>query len=234
MSDEIAQIRDLLDAIELKVVTSGEEAGLRDFAALELPDLIADVTDYLFPILLPYEAAFYVYLLRHSIIASGTQYVRVSTADLRGVVASSRSDSISWKHVAECLKLLVEKGVLRKESEPNRDGTWFKVLIPEEIPSCLEAMKAALVKPAPVQDPLLEADFYNVRENRTVIFERDGYECQYCKKQLTRFTATLDHITPVSKGGGNEYDNVITACRECNSKKTGKYLGDFLADANPT
>ena len=233
MSDEIAQIRDLLAALEVKVATSTEEAGLRDFAALELPDLVADITDYLFPQLLTYEVAFYFYLFRHSVISSGTQYVRVSTSALRGIVSSPRSDAVSWQQVADTLKSLVEKGVIRKEAEPNREGTLFKVLIPEEIPACLEAMKAALTKPSPVQNPLLEADFYNVRENRTTIFERDGYECQYCKKQLTRFTATLDHITPVSKGGGNEYDNVITACRECNSKKTGKYLGDFLADTNP-
>ena len=67
-------------------------------------------------------------------------------------------------------------------------------------------------------------------ENRHKIFERDSYKCAYCDKQLTRFTATLDHVTPVSAGGDNNYDNVITACLQCNSQKTGKPLGDFLAD----
>lgn len=73
-------------------------------------------------------------------------------------------------------------------------------------------------------------DYYNVRENRHQIFERDGYKYAYCSKQLTRFTATLDHIKPVSEGGDNSYDNVTTACLACNSEKTGKPLGDFLAD----
>ena len=46
-----------------------------------------------------------------------------------------------------------------------------------------------------------EVDFYNVRENRIKIYERDNYVCQHCRKQLTRFSATLDHLQPVSEGG---------------------------------
>lgn len=237
MSDEIEQIRELLNALESQVAASPDEAALRDFAALELPELLSDVVDYLLPTLTPYQAAFYFYLFRHSIISSGTQYVRVSIPNLRTIVASPRTDSesgTSYQHVSDCLKQLVDKGILRKESEPNREGTLYKVLIPEEIESCQTAMKAAISKPMPVVNPLAEVDYYNVRENRSAVFERHSYKCQYCDKQLTRFTATLDHLVPVSQGGGNEYGNVITACRECNSRKTGKSLGDFLADSNPT
>lgn len=236
MVNEIGQIRGLLDSLESRAA-SAPDAALRDFAALELPEIVSDVVDYLLPQLTPYEVAIYFYLLRHSIIASGTQYIRVSVPRLRMVMRSARSDAasgISEGQIVGCLRQLVEKGVARKESEPGRDGTLYKILIPEEIPACLEAMKADVARPEPVADPRREADFYNVRENRTKIYERDGYKCQYCQKQLTRFTATLDHITPVSAGGGNEFDNLITACRECNSKKTGKALGDFMADTNPT
>ena len=237
MRDEIEQIRDLLNALESKIARSPDEEALRDFAALELPDIISDVVDYLLPQLTPYEAVFYFYLLRHSIVSSGTQHVRVSVPRLRNIVTSPRADSgagTSEQQVMTCLRQLVEKGVIRKESEPTRDGTLYKVLIPEEIESCRTAMKAAISKPDPVLNPLSEADYYNIRENRIVIFERDGYQCQYCQKQMTRFNATLDHLTPVSQGGGNEYDNIITACRECNSRKTGKMLSDFLADTSPT
>ncbi len=237
MSDEIDQIRGLLSALESRIVASPNEVALRDFAALELPELISDVTDFLLPQLTPYEGVIYFYLLRHSIIAGGTQYVRVSIPRLRAIVTSARSDSIagvSEQQVVNCLRQLVDKGVVRKESEPTREGTLYKILIPEEIDSCRIAMKESVKTPDPIPDPKVVADYYNISENRTMIFERDGYQCQYCRKQLTRFTATLDHVKPVSQGGGNEYDNVITACRECNSRKTGKRLGDFLADTNPT
>ena len=78
-----------------------------------------------------------------------------------------------------------------------------------------------------------EADLYNVRENRMKIYERDNYHCTYCGKQLTRFTATLDHITPVSEGGDNSAENLKTACLQCNSRKTSRPLGDFLAKSDP-
>jgi 5-methylcytosine-specific restriction endonuclease McrA len=73
-----------------------------------------------------------------------------------------------------------------------------------------------------------EADFCNVRENRLKIYERNNYHCTYCSKQLTRFTATLDHITPVSDGGDNSAENPGTACLQCNARKTARPLGDFL------
>lgn len=79
-----------------------------------------------------------------------------------------------------------------------------------------------------------EVDYYNYRENRLKIYERDGYKCQHCGKQLTRFTATLDHVTAVSQGGDNSFENLITSCRECNSKKNARLLGDFMADMNPS
>jgi 5-methylcytosine-specific restriction endonuclease McrA len=62
------------------------------------------------------------------------------------------------------------------------------------------------------------------------VFERDSYKCHYCGKQLTRFTATLDHLKPVSEGGDNSFDNLLTACLNCNSRKNRKAVGDFLAD----
>ncbi|MGB3695162.1 MAG: HNH endonuclease [Spirulinaceae cyanobacterium] len=51
--------------------------------------------------------------------------------------------------------------------------------------------------------------------NREVL-RRDRHSCQYCdsKKKLT-----LDHVIPRSKGGKHTWDNVVTACERCNSKK---------------
>lgn len=80
----------------------------------------------------------------------------------------------------------------------------------------------------------IEADYYNVRENRLKVYERDAFKCQHCGKQLTRFTTTLDHIQAVASGGDNSFTNLVTACRECNSKKNSRLLGDFLADENAT
>ncbi len=51
------------------------------------------------------------------------------------------------------------------------------------------------------------------REN---VFKRDGFKCQYCgtEKELT-----LDHLIPKAKGGKTSWNNLVTACKSCNSKK---------------
>ena len=52
--------------------------------------------------------------------------------------------------------------------------------------------------------------------NRREVLRRDKHTCQYCgsTKQLT-----LDHVIPRSKGGNHSWDNVVTACERCNSRK---------------
>ena len=118
--------------------------------------------------------------------------------------------------------------------EPNREGTPYRVLLPEEIEVCQRAREKLREVPKPVSVKEQDVDYYNIRENRLKIYERDNYRCQHCSKQLTRFTATLDHVTPVSKGGDNSFVNLITSCLECNSKKNARLLGDFMADMNPS
>jgi hypothetical protein len=58
-----------------------------------------------------------------------------------------------------------------------------------------------------------------LRANRTRIYKRDNHECVYCgaKKDLT-----LDHVLPKSRGGGNEWTNLVTSCFKCNLKKGNK------------
>ena len=57
----------------------------------------------------------------------------------------------------------------------------------------------------------------------TFLFARDDYTCQYCgrhRRQLRgRQVLTRDHVTPVSQGGGNGWENVVTACSPCNNRK---------------
>ena len=57
----------------------------------------------------------------------------------------------------------------------------------------------------------------------TFLFARDDYACQYCgrhKRQLRdRESLTRDHVVPISRGGGNEWANVVTACSTCNHRK---------------
>jgi 5-methylcytosine-specific restriction endonuclease McrA len=61
----------------------------------------------------------------------------------------------------------------------------------------------------------------------TFLFARDEYRCQYCGRHQaelrTRECLTRDHLVPVSRGGGNAWSNVVTACSSCNTRK-GNHL----------
>ena len=51
------------------------------------------------------------------------------------------------------------------------------------------------------------------------LFARDQHLCLYCGRSFHRSTLTRDHVQPVSKGGLDLWENVVTACIHCNSRK---------------
>ena len=53
--------------------------------------------------------------------------------------------------------------------------------------------------------------------NRKNILARDEYICQYCN--TTNGPLTIDHIIPKERGGYDSWDNLVTACQDCNRKK---------------
>lgn len=58
--------------------------------------------------------------------------------------------------------------------------------------------------------------------SRRGVLARDRDTCQYCGTQPGRTHLTIDHVIPRSQGGQTCWDNVVTACRECNRKKGGR------------
>ncbi len=60
--------------------------------------------------------------------------------------------------------------------------------------------------------------------NKT-LFGRDRNVCAYCGKHFENYKhLSRDHIKPKFSGGLNTWMNVVTSCRECNSKKGHKNL----------
>lgn len=51
------------------------------------------------------------------------------------------------------------------------------------------------------------------------LFERDRNICAYCGHTHKRKELTRDHIIPTSKGGMDTWENVVAACKPCNSYK---------------
>lgn len=58
--------------------------------------------------------------------------------------------------------------------------------------------------------------------SRRAVFVRDNFECQYCGRPAEN----VDHIVPRSRGGAHTWDNVVAACRPCNSRKENRSPAD--------
>ncbi|MEO1245687.1 MAG: HNH endonuclease [Pseudomonadota bacterium] len=56
------------------------------------------------------------------------------------------------------------------------------------------------------------------------LFRRDDYMCLYCGETLPPRLLTRDHVVPVSTGGSDEWENVVSACRPCNHRKDNHAL----------
>jgi len=57
---------------------------------------------------------------------------------------------------------------------------------------------------------------------RRAVFARDSWSCQYCGSAAEN----LDHVVPKSRGGTHTWENVVAACRRCNSKKENRLIED--------
>jgi 5-methylcytosine-specific restriction endonuclease McrA len=56
--------------------------------------------------------------------------------------------------------------------------------------------------------------------NRRAVFARDDYRCQYCGAGAEN----IDHVVPRSRGGQHIWENVVAACRPCNTRKEDRFL----------
>jgi 5-methylcytosine-specific restriction endonuclease McrA len=65
----------------------------------------------------------------------------------------------------------------------------------------------------------VKVPYYGRRSlSRKAVFARDAWTCQYCGQSAE----TVDHVMPRSRGGAHAWENVVAACRRCNSRKKDK------------
>lgn len=51
------------------------------------------------------------------------------------------------------------------------------------------------------------------------LFARDGHLCMYCGNEFSASVLSRDHVIPRFQGGQDLWDNVVTACKDCNNRK---------------
>jgi len=61
-----------------------------------------------------------------------------------------------------------------------------------------------------------------VKLTRRNLLIRDGFRCQYTGKRVSGSDATIDHVIPQSRKGGNTWDNLVIASLRANAKKANK------------
>ena len=54
--------------------------------------------------------------------------------------------------------------------------------------------------------------------SRRAVFVRDSFQCQYCAGPAEN----VDHVIPRSRGGTHTWENVVAACRRCNTRKENR------------
>jgi 5-methylcytosine-specific restriction endonuclease McrA len=70
------------------------------------------------------------------------------------------------------------------------------------------------------------------RHRRTVpftrynVFLRDEFQCQYCGEYFSPNELTFDHVFPRSRGGKVSFENISSACAQCNHRKGSLTLGE--------
>ncbi len=58
--------------------------------------------------------------------------------------------------------------------------------------------------------------------SNSALFRRDNNLCLYCGQHFMHTDLSRDHITPISQGGADNWNNVVTACKRCNNHKAGR------------
>jgi len=61
-----------------------------------------------------------------------------------------------------------------------------------------------------------------VKFTRRNIYEHYKYRCCYCGKKYPTSELNLDHVLPRSRGGGTNWNNIVTSCIPCNLRKGNK------------
>lgn len=179
----------------------------------EPSDLLPILVDAVLPLLKPYEFSLYLLLLRGTDFRGGELRVGKRTLSAR-LGKGTRSIGANYQHVTAKLNNLAAGGFITV-GDTTREGTLYRVLLPESVPAVREMIAAR-------ETPVEELDYFTDPGLRRELMDRDKWTCRYCGEVVTAMTATLDHIVPQSRGGPNTPENLTTACLTCNSIKSGR------------
>ena len=96
----------------------------------------------------------------------------------------------------------------------------YSFKFPSEIPGLMAAVSRVAIS-------VEEMDFFDVRENRMLILERENHHCFYCLRGINKSNYVIEHVESRPEGN-NSYRNLVAACRQCNNRKSAVSADEFL------
>lgn len=117
------------------------------------------------------------------------------------LVLNATYEPLSVVSARRAVVLLVNE---KAELIHSRDETWASEHLRVPVPTVIRLRRYVRV-PFHRRIPL----------NRRAVFARDRHRCQYCGGSAEN----LDHVVPRSRGGDHTWENVVAACRPCNTRK---------------
>ena len=171
--------------------------------------------------LLTTDRAVYYHLLRHSRL-EGKSRLHFS------IIWLARNLGLTEETVRAALRRLVQHRALRL-IERSKAGHVIDLRLPEEVPGARRSrVQTPVAVPSPPCGNLEELDFMRTPALRQAIHAREGGVCFYCLRRIGPEMQCLDHVVPRAQLGPNGYRNLVSCCRECNSRKGERPAGDFL------
>ncbi|KAE8729096.1 zeatin O-glucosyltransferase-like [Hibiscus syriacus] len=111
---------------------------------------------------------------------------------------------VCWRR-AICLEFMEKADVLEYYDQTvNSPSGSFNIPAVLRIPHLLQVVKRRRI---------------STNLSRKNVLFRDNFTCQYCR---SRDNLTIDHVLPIARGGEWTWENLVTACAKCNSKKGRK------------
>jgi 5-methylcytosine-specific restriction endonuclease McrA len=115
--------------------------------------------------------------------------------------------------------------VLNASYEPLNITTWKRAMVMVLMGKAegLEHDRQRLLRPNLHQPTVIRlrqfvrVPYRQMPLTRRNVFQRDNHRCQYCGTGSEPLS--IDHVVPRSRGGADSWDNVTTACLECNVRK---------------
>lgn len=130
---------------------------------------------------------------------------------------------------------LAGRAQARRDADPEKHRRWDM----ERYERDREKRIALAVQHTHKRRLRLAAGEYDSTVTRANLRRQYGDQCFYCATVMdfhssTRTTkpgnlATVEHVWPISKGGGHTWDNVVLACLTCNLRKNARTLEEWAA-----